>query len=63
MHSGRGGTINFKFEGKQDCFTIEMGAEGHFSVFTGRSKKYVDIRMELRAFLNSTDREGWVIEE
>lgn len=63
VHSGRGGTINFKFEGKQDFFNIEMGPKGNFFVFTGRSSKYAYIRTELRDFLNSTNREGWIIDE
>ena len=63
VHSGRGGTINFENKGKKECFSIEMGPNGNFFVFTGRSSKYAEIRLELREFLNSSERKGWIIDE
>jgi hypothetical protein len=63
VHSGRGGTINFKLKGNKDSFNIEMGPGGNFLVFTGRSSKYAEIRMALREFLGATNREGWIIDE
>ncbi len=62
-HSGRGGHILCSHKKLTCKFNIEMAEGGNFIVFTGSDSKYDEVRIELRKYLDSSDKKNWWISQ